>query len=85
MSRPVVHAPPQPTDGLAIASLVCGLCGLNIIAVVFGHVALARIRRTGASGSGMAIAGLALGYLALAAIVLILLIVGGTVLWAVNR
>lgn len=65
------------TDGLAIASLVLGLLGFGILPVVFGHIALARIRRTGDGGSGLAIGGLVLGYLALAAgaIVIVLAVV----------
>lgn len=60
--------PPQQagTDGLAIASLVLGIVWVagigSILAVVFGHVARRRIRRTGQSGKGMALAGLILGY-----------------------
>jgi hypothetical protein len=66
--------PPQPTmNALALTSLVCGLVGLamfrlgavvSILAVVFGHVALRQIRQapTPQRGRGMAVAGLALGY-----------------------
>ena len=38
----------------------------SIIAVVFGHVALSQIKRTGQEGRGMAIAGLATGYTGIA-------------------
>jgi hypothetical protein len=55
------------TDGLAIASLVLGIVWLggigSILAVVFGHIARRRIRRTGQSGRGLALAGLILGYI----------------------
>jgi hypothetical protein len=60
-----------PQSGLAIASLVLGvlslLCGgilLGLPAVITGHMALGRVRRSPAQygGKGLAIAGLALGY-----------------------
>lgn len=54
------------TNGLAVASLVLGiiwLCGLgSILAVIFGHVALGQIKRSGEQGAGLAIAGLVLGW-----------------------
>jgi hypothetical protein len=74
----------RPTDGLAVTSFVLSLLGFNLLAVIFGHVALGRIRRTGAGGAGFAIAGLVIGYLTLAAIVVTVLAVLGVTLWAVN-
>ncbi|BDZ44982.1 DUF4190 domain-containing protein [Naasia aerilata] len=56
------RAPRPPADGRAVAALVLSLVGLHVLGVILGHVALARIRRTGAGGRGMAIAGLVLGY-----------------------
>tara|TARA_R110002095_G_scaffold114656_1_gene100057 strand:+ start:4521 stop:5297 length:777 start_codon:yes stop_codon:yes gene_type:complete len=59
------------TAPMAVASLVLGLVGFNIIfllgsilAVIFGHVALKQIKQAGGklSGRGMAITGLLLGY-----------------------
>ena len=63
------HAP--KTCGLAIASMVLGIftCGVTgVVAVVLGHIALKSIKRSGGAltGSGMAIAGLILGYLQIA-------------------
>ena len=59
--------------GLAIASLVCGLIGgylstISIFAVVFGHLALIKIKKKKDKyrGKGMDIAGLLLGYFGLA-------------------
>jgi hypothetical protein len=52
------------TNGLAIATLVLSLV-LGFIAIPFGHIAKAQIRRTGERGSGLATAGLVLGYLSL--------------------
>jgi hypothetical protein len=62
--------PAAPNNGLAIASLISGIASwvaLPLVggaaAVVFGHLAQRQIRETGQSGSGMAVAGLVLGYL----------------------
>jgi hypothetical protein len=63
--------PAQPTSGLAIGAMVCGIAeiftlGFSAIpAVILGHIARAQIKRTGERGDGMAIAGLVLGYLSI--------------------
>ncbi|MBO0816793.1 MAG: DUF1707 and DUF4190 domain-containing protein [Actinobacteria bacterium] len=60
------------TNGLAVASLACGLAQFvfgplpTIPAIVLGHVARHQIRRTGEQGAGMALAGLLLGWAAIA-------------------
>jgi len=65
-------APQQPTSGVAVASLICGIAefftlGIAAVpAVILGHVARSNIKRTGERGDGLAIAGLVLGYLGLA-------------------
>jgi Domain of unknown function (DUF4190) len=61
------YPPAPPTNGLAIAALVCGVggfvIGLSFIpAIICGHLARAQIRRTGEQGAGLALAGLILGY-----------------------
>ena len=59
--------PVAKTNGLAIASLACGLAqfafGLlaTIPAIVCGHMARSQIKRTGEQGAGLALAGLTLG------------------------
>jgi type IV pilus assembly protein PilA len=79
-------ASPQPfagqaqTSGKAIGSLVCGILFFflpsAIAAIILGHLSLSDIRKSGGRlvGDGMAIAGLVLGYVGLAAIPLILII-----------
>ena len=78
--RPTFVRASAPTNGLAIASMVAGLFWMwwigSVIAVIFGHVALKQIARDGQSGRGMAIAGLVLGYIGLATLVVTLLAVG---------
>ncbi|WP_052424207.1 DUF4190 domain-containing protein [Nonomuraea candida] len=80
------HAQSRPTNGMAVASLVLGIIGLvscgvtSILGVIFGHVALNRIKRTGEEGSGMAMAGLVTSYIAVVIWVLCWLIWGGFVL-----
>ena len=86
----------SPTNTLAIVSLVAGVAGYviphpfiaGIVAIVTGHLARRQIRQTGEGGSGMALAGLILGYLHLAlSILLVLLLVLVLVfgLFLVNR
>jgi hypothetical protein len=68
---PPLAYPPvrRGTNGMAIASLVCGIgqfAGLwllgTIPAIVFGHMARRQIRQTGEGGDGLATAGLVLGW-----------------------
>src|ERR1035437_2894425 len=58
---------------LGIASLVCGCLPLAIPAIICGHLARSRIAQTleAASGSGMAMAGLIMGYVSVVAFILI--------------
>jgi hypothetical protein len=88
---PLAVSPPVPPvfmqprakriNPYAIASLVMSLLWIawlgSIAAVVFGHIALRQIARSRdtESGSGLAIAGLALGYAGLAMLVLALMFV----------
>jgi hypothetical protein len=78
---PGALAPPRPsTNGWAIASLVLGVLGGSLLAIVFGLVARSQIRRSGGrqSGLGLATAGIVLGclWLALIAIVVVLAVTG---------
>ena len=72
---PYPYAPPRPNEGLAIASLVVSCAGvlglclwgvgglLGIVGAVLGHVARSRIRASGAGGSGLALAGIIVGWI----------------------
>jgi competence protein ComGC len=83
---PPVPLPPTPlkNSGLAIWSLVCGILAIllsvvcigplfSIPAVICGHMAYGRIRRSSGalSGEGLALGGLITGYLGLALIPII--------------
>ena len=63
-------APVAKVNGLALASLACGLAQFafgplaTIPAIVCGHMARSQIKRTGEQGSGLALAGLILGWAA---------------------
>src|SRR4051812_38581665 len=69
-SAAIAPAEPIPTSGLAIASLVCGILWIGALpAVICGHIARSQIKKSGGrlQGSGIALAGLILGYLGMAA------------------
>lgn len=72
--------PPRPTNAAAIGALVCGLItpltlgASGLPAVILGHKARAEIRRTGDQGDGSAVAGLALGWLALGILLLVVVL-----------
>ena len=80
----------EPSSGMAIASMVCGICGLvlyfffgivlSIVAVALGHTHLSNIRKDpqNFSGRGMAVAGLATGYVGIGFFAFALVILGGS-------
>jgi len=67
-ASPATVTAPTGTNGLAIASLACGVAQFafgplaTIPAIVLGHMARSQIRRTGEQGAGLALAGLVLGW-----------------------
>jgi hypothetical protein len=88
-ASPYAYPATRPVEGLAIASLavscvsVLGLCfyglggALGIAGAVLGHIATGRIKTNGNQGSGMALAGIIVGWITttIAAVVAILLVV----------
>jgi len=81
LAQPLPYAPTAPTNSLAVVALVSGILSwvvcpvvAAIVAVITGHVARSQIRRTGEGGGGLALAGLILGYVHLAAFVAVTLI-----------
>jgi hypothetical protein len=89
---PGAYPRPRNTNGFAIASMVLGILGIlfdwafgigmigAILALIFGYVARKQIREHGDSGGGMAIAGIVLGWIAVAFFVLfiVFLVIGIT-------
>jgi len=74
-------------NGLAIASLVCSILGLccgvgGVLGVIFGFVARGQIKRSGGAqqGSGLALAGIIVGFIviALAAVGLLIVLLGAS-------
>lgn len=76
--RPAFVRPVQRTNGFAIASVVSAVFWMwwlgSVAAIVMGHVALRQINRSGGrqTGRGVAITGLALGYLGLLTLALVM-------------
>jgi len=66
--RPMAAAAPTSTNGLAITSLVLGICWIfwlgSILALVFGYVGKSQINASDGAqgGKGLAIAGIVLGW-----------------------
>jgi hypothetical protein len=84
----------QPSNGMAVASLVLGICAIpmtcfhgigvipGILAIVFGFIARARVKRGEAQfGAGMALAGIICGFVP---IVLILVALAFVLLIAIG-
>jgi len=69
MYQQPMYQPAPRTNGFAIASFVCSLF-INILGIIFGHVALSQIKRTNEGGQGLAIAGLIIGYISLGIVIL---------------
>jgi hypothetical protein len=73
--------PPQQggTNGMAIAAMVCGICGFvclvpGLVGIILGIVSLPQAKRNGQNGKGMAITGIAMGaaWIVLAALLILL-------------
>lgn len=69
------YPPARPTNGMAIAAMVCGIVGacspVGILGLIFGTIAKRQILERGEAGEGMATAGIVLGWIGVAATVLI--------------
>lgn len=77
--HPYPYPPARSTNGMAVASMVLGIVWVywigSILALVFGYLALRDIRRSGQKGEGMAVAGIVLGWVGVAVLVLVLYLV----------
>ncbi|KUI31298.1 cyclophilin [Mycobacterium sp. IS-1742] len=64
---------PRTTNSWAVAALVCALL-VAPLGIVFGHLSLSQIKRTGEDGRGLALAGLIIGYLMTALTVIVVVL-----------
>ncbi|WP_197381227.1 peptidylprolyl isomerase [Mycolicibacterium mengxianglii] len=71
--------PPKPTNALAVASIICGVL-LAPLGVLFGHISLAQIKRSGDQGRNLAIAGLIVSYSMV--VITVVSIIAGTALYS---
>lgn len=62
------------TNVLAIIALI-GAFIFPLAGVICGHIALGQIKRTGESGRGLALAGVVIGYIAIAFYILMVILV----------
>ena len=76
MYQQPMYQPAPRTNGFAIASFVCSLLCIPILGIIFGHVSISQINRTGEGGQGLAITGLILGYLSLVGWIIYLSLLG---------
>lgn len=67
------YPPPRQTNALAVVSLICAFL-FAPLGIVFGHLSLSQIKKSGEEGRGMAIAGLVIGYLLTAVAVLVVVV-----------
>jgi VIT1/CCC1 family predicted Fe2+/Mn2+ transporter len=58
------------TNTLAIVSLVTSIIGLGIVGIITGHISLNQIKKTHEQGHGLALAGLIIGYISVAAMLI---------------
>jgi hypothetical protein len=82
----MANPPVRRTSGMAVAALVCGICGLVIpylgfllalLGIIFGGVAMGQTgREPNLGGRGMAIAGLVCGIVGIVLWIIILAAIG---------
>jgi Domain of unknown function (DUF4190) len=70
-------APVQPTNALAVTSLVLGILWVlwlgSVLAIILGFIALKQIPQRNQSGKGLAIAGIVLGFVGAGTLTLVIL------------
>lgn len=73
-----VYVQQQGTNGFAVASLVLGILWIfwlgSVLALIFGYIAMGQIKKTSGrqGGKGLAIAGIVLGWIGVAILLLTL-------------
>ena len=79
---------PQTNAILALVLSCVGIatCGVtSIVGVIFGHIAMARIKRGEEDGRGMALAGVIVGYVVIAGYLLYLAVIVIAIIAAANQ
>lgn len=76
---PPYYQPHPGTNGFAIAALILGIVAWpigSILALIFGHIAKNQIDATGGiqGGRGMAVAGIVLGWIGIAALIVLIVV-----------
>lgn len=74
---------PKPTNTLAVLALVCAFV-FAPLGIVFGHISMSQIKKTGEEGHGMALAGLIIGYV-ITALAILVVVLSVLLLVAVGR
>jgi hypothetical protein len=92
---PMGGFPPPPaanrTNGMAIGALICSIAGLvtcaasSIVGVILGIIALNQIKETGEEGRGMALAGIIIGGVVTALIVIGVIAYFAFFVWLINE
>lgn len=76
-----VLMPVRKTNSMAIAALVSALT-LAPLGIVFGHIALSQMKRSGEEGRGLAVAGLVIGYISTAVwLIIVIAYIAYIVFW----
>ncbi|HEY1118393.1 MAG TPA: DUF4190 domain-containing protein [Acidimicrobiales bacterium] len=80
--QPYGYQPPATTNGMAIASLVVSIisitafCGLtSIVGAILGHIARKQVRDRGENGGGLALAGIIVGWIGVALVLIVVAVV----------
>jgi hypothetical protein len=77
---PGMYPPPNRTNGMALASLICSVAGVatcalsSVVGVILGVIALGQIKKTGEEGRGMALAGVIVGGVMLAFLIILVIV-----------
>ena len=75
--------PKRGTNGLAIASLVCGIVWVwgvtSVLAIIFGLIARRQIKERNETGDGMAIAGIVLGIVGVVGTIILIIVFAAVV------
>lgn len=70
---PTAYPAQQPTNTMAIVALV-GSFFIPLVGIICGHISLNQIKKSGEQGRGLAMAGLIIGYVYTALIVVVVVI-----------